>query len=119
MTAVTTELLRRSADAEYRRGEQIGAARTIVRLLKRTDLPAISSWEITEQGLIRGRLLLEDGSRQAAIDAVRAVRQVHGGIAVLRQPSGRGRELGVRFSCELRRLELWAPVRSTKFTARV
>ncbi|MFF2902723.1 hypothetical protein [Streptomyces sp. NPDC057966] len=103
--------LAQKATAEYRRGSQMGGARTIEKML-RMDLPDITRWEIdAESGTVRGQLALPAPSASAAIRAVREVHHTHGGKVRLRLRPDGARELAARIEVSLWDVELWALTR--------
>ncbi|MFE0107095.1 hypothetical protein [Streptomyces sp. NPDC059009] len=94
--------------AEYHRANQLGAARAVETLLKRDDIPPVTTWEIDSAGAVRGHLMLSAWSKKSAIDAVREVHRVHGGKVRTRHRADGAHEIAARFNCALRRVELWA-----------
>lgn len=105
---ISTDTHQPAIEAEYRRASQLGAARTIEKLLKNPQMPVVAHWEITgESGTVRGYLALPNPSRASAISAIRSVHTAFGGtVRVRRRPDG-PRELAARFDCALWPVELW------------
>lgn len=81
-------------EAERRRAVQLGATRTLERLLHE-QIPPVRRWEIGQLTVLRGHFAAQDA--HSVVTAVRALYRTYGGIVRVRNRDG-SRDLSIRFS---------------------